>query len=249
MAVYITGDMHSEVYPRLNAKTFPAQKELTKNDFVIVCGDFGIPWQNNRTDKYMLRELEKRNFTTLFLDGNHENFDLLNQYPVEEWNGGKVHRLNDSVFHLMRGQVFHLQNHTFFTFGGAASHDISDGILEPDEHLKDRMRDLNRQGKRMYRVNHVSWWKEEMPSADEYEEGMANLKKHNYQVDFVLSHDAPTYLKRQMGVYENNTLTDYLQNVYQMTECKRWYFGHMHTDKLFVHNRTVAVYEKMHQVL
>lgn len=31
---------------------------------------------------------------------------MLEEYPVEIWNGGKVHRINDSVIHLMRGQVF-----------------------------------------------------------------------------------------------------------------------------------------------
>lgn len=33
--------------------------------------------------------LNDRPFTTLFVDGNHENFDLLNAYPVENWHGGK----------------------------------------------------------------------------------------------------------------------------------------------------------------
>lgn len=249
MSVYITGDMHSELYPRFNSRNFPQQKEMTKDDFVIVCGDFGIPWADDPQNQHALHELEQRNFTTLFIDGNHENFDLLNQYPVEHWNGGKVHRLNDSMFHLMRGQIFHLQDHTFFTFGGAASHDISDGILEPDSCLKENMKRMSRQGKRMWRVNHKSWWKEEMPSQNEYNEGMKNMQEHNFHVDFVLSHDAPSCLKQQMGCPDTNELNDYLQNMYQMTEFKRWYFGHMHTDQIFVHSRTVAVYETMHRVL
>ena len=31
----------------------------------------------------------------------------------------------------MRGQVFEIEGKTFFTMGGAASHDIQDGILDP----------------------------------------------------------------------------------------------------------------------
>jgi hypothetical protein len=57
----------------------------------------------------------------------------LNAYPVEEWHGGKVHKIRPSVIHLMRGQVYELQGKKFFTFGGAQSHDISGGILELDD--------------------------------------------------------------------------------------------------------------------
>lgn len=64
--------------------------------------------------------------------GNYENFDQLYNYPIEEWNGGKIHKINDSVFHLMRGQVFKIDGKSFFTFGGASSHNIPDGILEMD---------------------------------------------------------------------------------------------------------------------
>lgn len=54
----------------------------------------------------------------------------LNEMPIEYWNGGKIHRVRPSVIHLMRGQVFNLQGKMFFTFGGASSHDIQDGILD-----------------------------------------------------------------------------------------------------------------------
>lgn len=73
------------------------------------------------------------NFKKLLTDGNHENFDRLYAYPVEMWHGGKVHKIRPSVIHLMRGQIFELEEKKIFTFGGASSHDISAGILEPDD--------------------------------------------------------------------------------------------------------------------
>ena len=36
----------------------------------------------------------------------------------------------DKLILLERGQIFHIQSKTFFTFGGAESHDIEDGILD-----------------------------------------------------------------------------------------------------------------------
>ena len=124
--IHITGDIHGtiSVNKRLNTRNFPQQKQLTKNDYVIIAGDFGLIWDGSKEDQYWLKWLNKtKPFTTLFIDGNHENFDLLEEYPVEIWNGGKVHRINDSVIHLMRGQVFEIEGKKIFTFGGAASHD------------------------------------------------------------------------------------------------------------------------------
>lgn len=249
MSIFLTGDIHGDIYPRFNTTKFPWQKFMTKNDYVIVLGDFGIPWNNSKTDNYMLNELKKRPFTTLFIDGNHENFDLLNSYPVETWNGGKVHKLNDSVYHLMRGQVFTLQGKTFFTFGGASSHDISDGVLDPyDDDFAFKVKQLQKQGKYMWRVNHISWWKEELPSDEECEEGMENLRKHDFHVDYILSHTPPTSVFLQIVSGEPDATNKYLQTVKDMTDYKQWYFGHMHTDTSFYADNCFAMYHSIMQV-
>lgn len=251
MAIFVTGDIHSEIYPRFNTKNFSAQKELTKDDIVIVCGDFGIPFVNNKTHEHALKELGKRPFTTAFIDGNHENFDILNSYPVEEWNGGKVHKLNDSVIHLMRSQVFNIQNHKFFTFGGAPSHDIQDGIIENDENMKQNVRRMQHQHKHFYRINHISWWKEEVASQEEFDEGIANLEKHNFKVDFILTHEAPQTIRRQMHYYDIDPqpMAEYLQNIKQRTGFKRWYFGHYHVNQPFYWDRTIAIYDNIEQIV
>ena len=95
---------------------------MTKDDYVIICGDFGGVWnrfEENKYEKHWMDWLEKHPFTTLFCEGNHENFDRLYNYPVEKWNGGNVHKIRPSVIHLMRGQVFQLCGKKFFVFGGA----------------------------------------------------------------------------------------------------------------------------------
>ena len=106
--IYITGDCHRE-YRRFNTQNFPEQKEMTKEDYVIVCGDFGGVWsfeKEDKEEKHLLDWLEEKPFTTLYVDGNHENFDRLYGYPIENWQGGKVHKIRPSLLHLMRGQVF-----------------------------------------------------------------------------------------------------------------------------------------------
>lgn len=39
MSVYITGDCHGD-YRKFNITNFPEQKDLTRDDYVIVTGDF-----------------------------------------------------------------------------------------------------------------------------------------------------------------------------------------------------------------
>ena len=130
MAIYITGDTHGG-FQRFGSKYFPQQKNMGREDYMIVTGDFGGLWDGSPKDQYWLDWLEEKPFTTLFVDGNHENFDLLNTLPERQWNGGRVHVVREHVLHLMRGQVFTFGGLTWFTMGGASSHDIQDGILDP----------------------------------------------------------------------------------------------------------------------
>lgn len=160
MAVWITGDIHGNPQ-RFSTDNFPEQKEMTKDDVVIILGDFGLVWDysgENKTEKYWLDWLENKPFTTLFVDGNHDNFDRLDDYPIEKWHGGNVHFIRPSVIHLMRSQIFNIEDKLFFTFGGASSHDISAGILELDDpDFKEKKKRLDKNPYALYRINHISW--------------------------------------------------------------------------------------------
>lgn len=39
--IYITGDCHGD-YRRFSTQVFPEQKGMSKQDYVIICGDFGL---------------------------------------------------------------------------------------------------------------------------------------------------------------------------------------------------------------
>ena len=166
--IFITGDTRGD-FRRFSTDIFTEQKQMTKDDYVIVCGDFGI-WNDTPGECYWLDWLNKKPFTTLFVDGNHENFDRLYAMPISKWNGGQVHFIRDSIIHLMRGQVFDIAGKRIFTMGGASSHDIDAEILEPDGPGFKAKRKLLDKQQALYRINHVSWWKEELPS----DEGVPN---------------------------------------------------------------------------
>lgn len=66
-----------------------------------------------------MKWLDSKPFTTLWIDGNHENFDLLKKQKITKWHGGNIQRIQPSVIHLMRGQIYELEGLKIFTFGGA----------------------------------------------------------------------------------------------------------------------------------
>lgn len=247
--IYITGDTHSD-YTRFNMEHFPEQREMTRDDYVIICGDFGGVWDGSKEELYWLKWLSEKKFTLLFADGNHENFDMLDEMPVQEWKGGKVHRVRENVIHLMRGQMFHIQGCSIFTFGGARSHDIADGILEPDDpKFKVKRRRMLEQHK-LFRVNHLEWWQQEIPTAEEMEEGRRNLAAHENKVDYVVTHCAPSSVQRQIiaaagfGMYETDALTDYLDEIRESCTYKKWFFGHYHKNQN-VTDRDLLLYEQI----
>ena len=82
--IFITGDTHRELdIHTINPREFVEGRTLTRDDYVIICGDFGCIWDGGSGDRFWLNWLESEGWNTLFIDGNHENFDVLNQYPEE----------------------------------------------------------------------------------------------------------------------------------------------------------------------
>ena len=209
---------------------------MTRDDFVIVCGDFGL-WHDNKTERWWLNWLEEKNFTILFVDCNHENFDrLYSEFEVVDFHGGKAHKIRENIYHLMRGYVFDLCDKKFFAFGGASSHDIDDGILDRKDFQSDRelVNEYNRRTRRgeMLRINHVSWWKEEMPSPEEMAFGLKKLNDNKNDVDFIVSHCAPSHVAASIsaGTYKPDMLTNYFETISQTVNFKKWFFGHYHND-------------------
>lgn len=250
--IYITGDCHAE-FQKFSTKRFPEQKVMTRDDYVIVCGDFGI-WHDTATEKHWLKWLSKKNFTILFVDGNHENFDRLygDEFEVVDFHGGKAHKICDNIYHLMRGYIFDIEGKKFLAMGGASSHDIDDGILDTSDYSdpKEFANVLNlwlKQGKR-FRVNHFSWWKEELPSVEEMELAEKNLINSDYKVDYVITHCLPQSVVTACGFYGSDTLTTFFENLLNKgLQFNKWYCGHYHFESEVL-NKFVVKYHKIERI-
>ena len=210
MSIILSGDTHGTIDINKVIDFFNEHDGFTRDDYLIILGDVavcGFSKEDEMQTKDVLNELP---VTVLFIDGNHENFSELNSYDVEQWNGGKVHFIRDNIIHLMRGQVFNIGGKKFFTFGGAYS-------IDRDTRIKD-----------------YTWFPEEIPTDEEYEEGLANHEKNDFEVDYILTHTGPSEAVSYMGygewADEEVTLRKYLQRIADNTDFKAWYFGHFHED-------------------
>ena len=244
--IYVTGDCHGN-FRRFQPEYFPEQAGMTKNDVVIIAGDFGGVWFADSRDDETLDWLERLPFTLAFVCGNHENYDALERYPVDDWHGGKVHRIRPHVLHLTRGQIFELEGCRFFTMGGAKSHDIEDGILEPDtSDFERRLTMLQRKPRARYRINHISWWAQELPSDEEYAEARRNLDAVSWAVDYIITHCAPTSIQNELLRKRSkpDELTDFLEEVRQRCRFRYHFFGHYHGDGI-IQKRFVMLHKQI----
>lgn len=236
--VYVTGDTHGS-FERFLTRNFPQQKAMTKDDIVIILGDFGGVWQQVETasENSTLDWLDEKSFTTVFVDGNHCNFDRLNnEFEEVDFCGGRAHKIRDSVYHLMRGYVFTFDNHSFFAFGGASSHDIQDGILNPDDYADDieflTEYSIRLKRRDMFRVKGVSWWPEELPNEEEMERGRQALARCGNKVDFVVSHCLPQSVSAELGYKDSDVIVKYFQNLLDSgLTFSEWYCGHYHVER------------------
>jgi len=213
--VFICGDTHGD-YDIHKLITFnKAQPELTKEDYVIVAGDFGLifaPFADTQEENTLREVYRKFKFTTLFIDGNHENFTRLFSLGIAEKFDGIVGVVSDDIFYLKRGNVYNINGKSIFTFGGGYSIDIA------------------------RRTEGISYWKEELPNYQDYKNGLDSLEEAAYSVDYVITHTCPTSIFEQLHTYKasisqpEENLREYLEQIKNTAIFKHWYFGHFHDD-------------------
>lgn len=219
--IYVTGDTHG-IASRFND---PRLKSLKHGDTLIVCGDFGFLWNGSKDEINILKKLSKKKYNICFVDGTHENFDMLNSIKIKKWNGGKVHHIASNIFHLMRGQVFEIEGTKIFTMGGGESPDI-DIRFEMD-----------------------TWSDLEIPTREELVEGVENLQKYGGKVDLIITHEPPAKIKDFLLLHTGTdasitAINTYLEDVSRICKFNHWYFGSLHQDK-FISSSHTCVFQNI----
>lgn len=205
---WITGDTHFPLDWNKIYTWYKHNPNFSKGDTIIICGDAGFLWNNSSQEKKALQKLSQLPFTILFVDGNHENFNLLNKVEQVTKYGNIVGKLSNNIFHLLRGNIYTIDNKTVWTMGGAVSTD------------------------KYCRVINKTWWEEEVPSYQEQEEGVYALDSAGCSVDTIITHAGPQSVIKELAYwFEGDEVTRYLEFIKNNTKYNKWYFGHYHLDK------------------
>lgn len=204
--LYFTGDMHGDK-SRFGAWRL---RWLGARDALVICGDFGFLWNGSPEERKTLEWIGRRKYQVLFLEGTHDNLDLLDSCPVEEWNGGLTHHICGNLRHLIRGEVFTIGDRTLLAVGGGESRDAA------------------------FRKAGENWWARELPTLPEAEEWSRRLEERGNRVDYVASHQAPTNVDSCFTgkVCEVTALTAFMDRFQQQGKFRRWFFGAYHQDRV-----------------
>lgn len=219
--IYATGDMHGDSAV-FSQKKF---KQLHEGDTLLICGDFGFIWTGDFKERKTLDKLAKKKYNICFVDGTHENFDLLDKFPVVDFAGGKAHKIRENIYHLMRGQIFEIEGEKIFAMGGGES---SDADMRPE-------------------TDGMSG--DETPTREEMRDGAKNLESLMFKVDYIITHEPAQKIKTFLNLKDVEApklcaLNAYFQELCTNCEYKRWFFGSLHEDK-FVSPSQIAVFQNL----
>lgn len=227
--IFLTGDTHGDISRLLKWDT---GKFLSKTDYLIVLGDFGLIFRVDSDgileEIEKIKQLEALPFTTLFIDGNHENFDrLLSDFKSVKLLGGNAHKISDSIYHLKRGEIYTINDKTFLTMGGATSID------------------------RSFRIQGFDWWNQENISYKDIKRAISNADKLGKRIDFVLTHAAPESMaeslmfRSKQYFYDNDPNSLLLDELKMDIKWNQWYFGHYHCNYEHPKERWTALYNNI----
>jgi len=249
--IYFVGDTHGILETHRKIIQNKTVRQASKDDFVIVCGDFGMPfltsqaiaWEEQQRcgthsfpnvsyiEQYIscVKTLNKQKYTLLFIDGNHDNHDFWEAQPTEEWHGGKVHKHPhiENCYHLMRGEIYDIDGKKVFTFGGALSID------------------------KEFRSRGYDWWEQEEANQAEVEYAMQNLENHGNSVDIIVTHTIPQSLIYKLDSIKSikvDQTAKFLDIVYASVQYSAWVAGHFHQDVKLPESNMNILYQNVKSI-
>ena len=212
--IYITGDVHGD-YEAFSERSL---KQIKGGDKLIITGDFGFIWDNSKKELKNFVKLTRKKFDILFVEGAHENFELLSKYSEADLYRGKAYKLAHNIYCLKRGEVYLIDGKTVFALGGGA---------DPHEEAASES--------------------PSMPTDEELKYAVDSIQKLRRRVDLIVTHEAPASVKKLIDRSAAiNDLNIFLDTVMHNTQYGHWYFGSLHKDRP-VSDKLTCVFEEVHR--
>lgn len=226
--LFVTGDVHGDPISRLSSRNFSAGKDLAIDDVVLIAGDFGVFFEDNEEARNIrsrvINWIAEKPFTVMFIGGNHENWDILNSFPVRndlEW--GPVCQCGENLFFVPNGTILNIAGKKIFCFGGAMSTDKDWRIVHEQK------------------TGEKIWWENEVPSYEQMDAATRLLDDVDWKVDLVITHTMPSECIEDYAFKERESLqrtTDptsrFLDFIQEGLTYDKWYCGHFHVNNTYI---------------
>lgn len=217
--LFLTGDTHQGVdIGKFSNSRFKEGQNLDKSDIVVILGDAGFVWSYGQaafsSEKYWREWLSNKPWTTFCIKGNHENWDLIETFPIVEFGGAPARKITDSIYYAESSCVYNLNGRKCLCINGAESTD------------------------KEFRVAGTSWWAQEVISQERIDKAKESIKSYNNTVDYVLSHTGGEEVCKSFGF--NPTISDTrLTELLSICNYKKHYCGHYHENKIVDKSRVL----------
>lgn len=210
--LYIAGDWHGSTDWAIKQVRIANRLGISR---VMQLGDFGL-WDHTVGGVRYLDALNevcrKLGLQVWWLDGNHENFNSLEQYVSRAPRDAHGHvYIRSHILYCRRGHSWTSNGKSMMSVGGAVSID------------------------RMLRNVDESWWPQEQLREDQL---LAACAK---RVDYLFTHDCPSNIPYKGQLYVDADSDDHRRRMDVLGRAVRptmWFHGHMHQqcDYMFPHD-------------
>ena len=229
---FITGDKHRRFD---SVKEFCNKMDTRRKDVMIILGDAGFNYYDDKRDDKLKKEISELNITLLCIHGNKENRPQnVGTYGIRSFCGGKVfyEPKYPNIYFAIDGEIYTFEGNKYMVVGGA--------------HSVDKLRCIE---------NGAPFWYDEMPDLKVKERVESKLKKENNKIYGLMTHTCPIeYLPTEMfmSTRQNANIKRkprkanskkvfkpdidrsteiWLGELEKKVEYKIWFCGHYHCDK------------------
>lgn len=232
--IFVTADTHGSFSRFKKIKQFCKEHNTTTDDVMIILGDSGINYYEDKRDVKLKKYISKIPITFFCIHGNHEQ----RPYTIKTYKNTPLYwsdttkRFHSPVYKeeefpnilfAWDNTFYHLQGEDFIVYGGGYSVD------------KDYRLAMQVIGYKDYK-----YWENELPT-----EGMIDYWKHTLYLrkmfsdnPIILTHTCPKkYLPYEAFLPNidqstvDNSLEEFLDYVEENVDYKAWYCGHFHINK------------------
>lgn len=218
--VYITGDTHGMVLPRLEALSY-VDNFVPEETMLIILGDAGFNYYLGKRDKRLKREVEEKGVYIYCVRGNHEArpSESLGMHRIYDDNVGGTVWIEDDYPHIRyfcEWGLYEIQGLTTLVIGGAYSVD------------------------KFYRLERgFRWFENEQLHQIEMDCCLRNMKELHTKFDLVLTHTCPLSFQPTdlfLGFIDqssvDNSMEKWMEKAKDELKWNIWLFGHYHADRI-----------------